>query len=175
MTKTHLPTFDEKLLLLRQKTDETFAAKPGDIRMELLVCGDTGCVLAESLDIIDMLRDGLKDRGIDDVSVVQVGCFGFCSEGPIIRVMPDDVFYVRVKPDDVDEIIDRHVVEGEHIDRLIYVDPQTEKKSKSTTTCPSTKNNCASRSATAASSIPKASTKRSRTAATRPWRKLCSR
>ncbi len=128
MTKTHLPTFDEKLLLLRQKTDETFAAKPGDIRMELLVCGDTGCVLAESLDIIDMLRDGLKDRGIDDVSVVQVGCFGFCSEGPIIRVMPDDVFYVRVKPDDVDEIIDRHVVEGEHIDRLIYVDPQTEKK-----------------------------------------------
>jgi NADH:ubiquinone oxidoreductase subunit F (NADH-binding)/(2Fe-2S) ferredoxin/NAD-dependent dihydropyrimidine dehydrogenase PreA subunit len=59
----------------------------------------------------------------DEVEVVTTGCFGFCEKGPIVKVYPDDVFYVTVKPEDAEEIIAEHAVKGRKVERLLYVEP----------------------------------------------------
>ena len=71
------------------------------IRMHLLVCGGTGCTSSDSLKLVDNLNASLENHGLlEEVEVVVTGCFGFCEKGPIMKVYPDDVFYVSVKPDD---------------------------------------------------------------------------
>ncbi|MGI6440836.1 MAG: NADH-ubiquinone oxidoreductase-F iron-sulfur binding region domain-containing protein [Peptoniphilaceae bacterium] len=94
----------------------------------MLICRGTGCTSSRSDEIMHLLQDKLKERGIDDVEVTLVGCFGFCGEGPIVKVMPDNVFYVHVTPEDVDELIDTHVIKGEHVEHLLFTDPRTEEK-----------------------------------------------
>ncbi|MBP1743212.1 MAG: hndC [Firmicutes bacterium] len=93
-------------------------------RMHLLVCGGTGCTSSESLKLMDKLNESIKNHGLaDEVEVVTTGCFGFCEKGPIVKVYPDDVFYVTVKPEDAEEIIAEHAVKGRQVERLLYVEP----------------------------------------------------
>jgi NADH:ubiquinone oxidoreductase subunit F (NADH-binding)/(2Fe-2S) ferredoxin len=94
--------------------------------MHLLVCGGTGCHAAESDAIVCNLRDELEARGLTDtVQVIKTGCFGFCEKGPIVKVMPDNTFYVQVKPEDTQTIIDEHVIKGRKVTRLLYKDPSS--------------------------------------------------
>ncbi len=93
--------------------------------VEILVCGGTGCRSSESAEIIDKLREKISELGIDYAAVRQVGCFGFCAQGPIVKVEPDNVFYCQVKLSDVDELIEKHILKGEAVDRLLYQDPVT--------------------------------------------------
>jgi len=96
----------------------------GNYRMHLLVCGGTGCTSSDSLKLVDKLNESINKYGIsDEVEVVVTGCFGFCEKGPIIKVYPDDVFYVTVKPEDAEEIIAEHAVKGRQVSRLLYVEP----------------------------------------------------
>ena len=93
----------------------------------IAVCAGTGCMSSESDKIIEALVAELEARGMsDEVEVRQTGCFGFCEQGPIAIVYPDETFYVQVKPSDAPEIIDRHIKEGEHVDGLLYHDPATD-------------------------------------------------
>ncbi len=95
------------------------------IKRQLLVCGGTGCLASRSQEIMDSLNKELEAKGITDVEVVKTGCFGFCGQGPIVKVQPDDVFYVKVSPDDAEELVEKHIINNEHVDRLLYVDPKT--------------------------------------------------
>ena len=70
---------------------------------EILVCAGTGCMSSKSLQIIENLKEAVADHNLD-VNVHGTGCFGFCGQGPIIKVQPDNVFYVKVKLTDIDEI-----------------------------------------------------------------------
>lgn len=97
-------------------------------KRQLLICRGTGCTSSLSAQIQDKLVQALEDKGITDVEVTLVGCFGFCGEGPIIKVQPDNVFYVHVTPDDVDEIIESHIIRGEVIERLLFTDPVKHEK-----------------------------------------------
>ena len=73
---------------------------------------------------MDNLRAAIKEHGLEnDVKVVQTGCFGFCAQGPIVKVMPDNVFYVQVTPEDAKEIVETHVVNHKIVDRLLFVEP----------------------------------------------------
>ncbi|HEY5576672.1 MAG TPA: NADH-quinone oxidoreductase subunit NuoF [Clostridiaceae bacterium] len=93
-------------------------------RMHLLVCGGTGCTSSQSLKLMDELNASVKRHGLsDEVEVVTTGCFGFCEKGPIVKVYPDDVFYVSVKPEDAEEIIAEHALKGRQVERLLYVEP----------------------------------------------------
>ena len=93
-------------------------------RMHLLVCGGTGCTSSESLKLVDKLKESLEKHGIaGEIDVVVTGCFGFCEKGPIIKVYPDNVFYVMVQPEDAEELVEEHVIKGRQVQRLLYVEP----------------------------------------------------
>ena len=73
-----------------------------------LVCGGTGCESSKSDQIYRELRRVAEERGVDsDVQIVKTGCFGFCEKGPIVKMLPDESFYVDVKPDDVLVLVDK--------------------------------------------------------------------
>jgi len=95
-------------------------------RMHLLVCGGTGCRASESNLIAENLKKELEEKGLsNEVQVIMTGCFGFCEKGPVVKVMPDNTFYVQVKPEDAPVIVAEHVIKGRPVNRLLYVDPKT--------------------------------------------------
>jgi len=93
-------------------------------KMHVLVCGGTGCLSAEGQEIIDQLKSNITEAGLDtEVAVVKTGCFGFCEKGPIVKILPDNTFYVQVTPADTEEIVKEHLVKGRQVERLLFVDP----------------------------------------------------
>ena len=94
------------------------------VKKDILCCGGTGCHASEAQLLMDNLREEIKKNGLEaDVRVIQTGCFGFCAQGPIVKVMPDNVFYVQVTPGDAKEIVEKHIVGKELVERLLFVDP----------------------------------------------------
>ena len=93
-------------------------------KMHILFCGGTGCRASASKNIICRLEDCLKERALEDeVQVIATGCFGFCEKGPIVKIMPDNTFYVQVKPEDAEEIVNEHIIKGRKVERLLYKEP----------------------------------------------------
>ena len=88
-----------------------------------MICGGTGCTSSGSMKIKAALENELKAKGLEDeIKVVQTGCFGLCSVGPIMIVYPDGTFYSRVSEADVPEIVEEHLLKGRPVERLIHVD-----------------------------------------------------
>lgn len=95
------------------------------IKMHLLVCGGTGCRASKSESVQSGLERELKANGLEnEAKVVTTGCFGFCEKGPIVKVHPDNTFYIEVKPEDAGEIVREHVLKGRKVERLLYTDPK---------------------------------------------------
>ncbi len=98
--------------------------------LRVLICAGTGCVANGSLEIIEKF----KERGInvqplskeDKMTAVPTGCHGFCEQGVLVVIPKLDVTYVKVKLDDVDEIIESHIKGGKPVERLLYIDPATQ-------------------------------------------------
>lgn len=89
----------------------------------VLVCGGTGCESSKADDIFVNLKAEVANAGLEhDVQVVKTGCFGFCEKGPIVKVLPEDAFYVEVKPEDAEEIVKETLVKGRIVKRLAYAD-----------------------------------------------------
>lgn len=96
---------------------------------KILVCGGPGCVSSNSEGIIANINESLKKYNLTkEVQVIKTGCFGFCEEGPVVKILPDNVFYVRVKPEDGKRIIVEHIKEGKKLEDLIYIDEKTGEK-----------------------------------------------
>ena len=77
---------------------------------------------------MDAIEHAVDKLGLHDtVEVKLTGCHGFCQQGPIVIVEPEGVFYRGVVPDDAEEIAEKHLKNGEHVERLFYRDPETEK------------------------------------------------
>ena len=94
------------------------------IKTYLLVCGGTGCVAGGGANLYEALKRELGEQGVsEEAQVVRTGCFGFCEKGPIVKCLPDETFYVQVKPEDAKEIVAEHVVKGRPVARLL-LDPQ---------------------------------------------------
>lgn len=85
----------------------------------ILVCRGTGCTSSKSPQIIENFRRIIDEKHIENVKVIQTGCFGLCAKGPIVIIRPEDVFYAHVKPEDCEEIINTHIIEGKTVDRLL--------------------------------------------------------
>ena len=91
------------------------------LRNYILVCGGTGCESSKADDIYKNLIAASEAHGVaEEVQILKTGCFGFCEQGPIVKILPEDTFYVQVKPEDAQELIAEHVVKGREVKRLMY-------------------------------------------------------
>ena len=118
----------EWLGALRVQAKELLAAD----RREVLVCAGTGCIAGGSLKIYDYLKSecekrGLKTRvalrhegGDDAIHFKKSGCHGFCEMGPLLQIEPEGFLYTHVRLEDCDEIIERTILGGEAVERLLY-------------------------------------------------------
>ncbi len=92
-------------------------------KKHIMVCGGTGCRASESDTIVEKMKKELENRNLDkDVQVVITGCFGLCEKGPIVKMLPDNTIYTEVKPVNVTEIIDEHIIKGRKVKSLLPAD-----------------------------------------------------
>ena len=95
----------------------------------ILLCGGTGCLSSNSMDIKGKFDELVAANHMEDkVSVNIVGCFGFCSQGPFVKIFPEDTLYRLVQIEDVEEIFHKDILDGEIVERLLYVEPLTGEK-----------------------------------------------
>jgi NADH:ubiquinone oxidoreductase subunit F (NADH-binding)/(2Fe-2S) ferredoxin/Pyruvate/2-oxoacid:ferredoxin oxidoreductase delta subunit len=95
------------------------------VRTHLLVCAGTGCVSCGAFAIREGLEAEVRRRGLDgEVRVVATGCNGFCERGPIVLVQPDGIFYQKLAPADIAELVEEHLIKGRPVRRLMYVPPE---------------------------------------------------
>ena len=107
--------------------DAKFTGSDG--RRHIVLCGGTGCLSSHSAEIKAEFERLIAEKNLGDkVTVNQVGCFGFCSQGPFVKIYPEDTLYRMVKIEDVAEIIEKDIEGGEIVDRLLYADPVTEQR-----------------------------------------------
>lgn len=88
----------------------------------ILVCSGTGCTSSKAPEIIKKLQKKFEEENIDNVKVIQTGCFGLCAKGPIVVVRPEDTFYALVNIDDIDDIINIHIKKNGIVERLLCKD-----------------------------------------------------
>ncbi|MGB4464253.1 MAG: NADH-quinone oxidoreductase subunit NuoF [Candidatus Hydrothermia bacterium] len=88
-------------------------------RLDILVCSGAACISNNSTAIKDKLQAVLTENGLlEEVSIIETGCMGPCELGPVMLVYPDGVFYIRLKEDDVEEIVREHIIKGRPVKRL---------------------------------------------------------
>jgi len=88
----------------------------------ILVCQGTGCTSSKSPKILERFKTLIEEKKIENVRVIKTGCFGLCAKGPIVIIRPEDTFYAMVTPEDVDEIIEKHILQGQVVERLLCKD-----------------------------------------------------
>ncbi len=88
----------------------------------ILVCHGTGCTSSKSPAILENFNRIVKEKNLTDVKVMQTGCFGLCAKGPVVIIRPEDTFYAKVKPEDCEEIIQKHIIEDKRVERLLCKD-----------------------------------------------------
>ncbi|MGA8281254.1 MAG: (2Fe-2S) ferredoxin domain-containing protein, partial [Desulfobacterales bacterium] len=88
-------------------------------RTYCLICGGTGCHATGSIAVKTALEQEIESKGIADrVKVVETGCNGFCAMGPLLVVHPGDIFYQKLTADDIPELVESQLVQGQAVERL---------------------------------------------------------
>ena len=117
----------QKIEVCSEQINDKFSGKGG--KRSIVICGGTGCLSSDAQAILEKFQELIPAKGIDaKVSVNQVGCFGFCSQGPFVKIFPEDTLYRGVQVADVEEIVEKDLLNGEIVERLLYVDPVTKEK-----------------------------------------------
>ena len=126
MIKT-VKELDEKVVACTKCFEDKLQGK--DDKRHIVLCGGTGCLSSHSKEIREKIQEIITAKGLDDkVTVNQVGCFGFCSQGPFVKIYPEDTLYRLVKLEDVEEIIESDIINNKIVERLLYVDPVSKQK-----------------------------------------------
>ena len=106
----------------KKELDLRINTKADTREKHILVCHGTGCTSSKSAEILANFKAILKEKQIENVRVIKTGCFGLCAKGPIVIIRPEDTFYAMVKPEDCEEIIQTHIIEGNRVERLLCKD-----------------------------------------------------
>jgi NADH:ubiquinone oxidoreductase subunit F (NADH-binding)/(2Fe-2S) ferredoxin len=97
-------------------------------KMQIMVCGGSGCTDKHSESLLDNLKLELEANALEnDIHVIKTGCFGLCNLGPIVKIVPGNVIYTKVTPEDAKEIVTEHIMKNRKVERLLYKDPVTKK------------------------------------------------
>lgn len=124
--KTH-EQFDATAAHCTECLNKKFTGADG--KRAIVLCGGTGCLSSHSAEIKDKFMELIAEKGLSEkVTVNQVGCFGFCSQGPFVKIFPEDTLYRLVTIEDVEEIVNSDIIGGQVVERLLYVDPVTKEK-----------------------------------------------
>ncbi|MGI6173069.1 MAG: NADH-quinone oxidoreductase subunit NuoF [Christensenellales bacterium] len=92
-------------------------------RSHVLICGGTGCTSSGSAALYERFETLLAEHGLErEIKLVHTGCFGLCEAGPVIIVYPEGAFYSHIKLNDVDEIVNEHLIKGRIVQRLLHSD-----------------------------------------------------
>ena len=92
--------------------------------LRICVCVGTGCLAAGSKDVLDAFREAISNSKIPaSMELIGSGCRGLCEKGPLLVIYPQGTCYVKVTTEDVQEIVERSLIGGEVIERLLYEDP----------------------------------------------------
>ncbi len=109
-------TMDEMSLRLGKRTESGY-------KYEVLVCRDTGCSSNHGNLVQDRFQALIKEHGLErEISVKRTGCMGFCAAGPIVVVYPEGTFYYKMKPEQVDQIFNEHLIGGVPVKKYVYPD-----------------------------------------------------
>ena len=101
------------------------------IRSHVMVCGGTGCTSSNSGAIIAEFEKLIAEKGLDkEVKVVRTGCFGLCEAGPVVIVYPEGAFYSHVKVENVERIVDEHLIKGRIVKEFLYKNSVEEESNK---------------------------------------------
>src|SRR5574344_2822311 len=115
---------DKKITKCVDCLDKKFSGKDG--KRHIVVCGGTGCLSSDSALILEKFQKLIKDNKLTDkVTVNVVGCFGFCSQGPFVKIYPEDTLYHAVKVEDVETIFKDDILGGKVCEQFLYEDPNT--------------------------------------------------
>ncbi|MEW6027039.1 MAG: NADH-quinone oxidoreductase subunit NuoF [Planctomycetota bacterium] len=115
-------TSREELIRLR----ESVISKIDTSKPTITLCGGTGCSAFGSQKVYDAFEAEIKRLRLEDkVTLKRTGCHGFCERGPILVILPQEIFYQKVKPSDVPDIIRKTIIKNEVVRQLLYVDPRT--------------------------------------------------
>ncbi len=106
----------------RKELDLRINTKADTREKHILVCQGTGCTSSKSPEILENFKKIIKEKNIENVRVIKTGCFGLCAKGPIVIIRPEDTFYAMVKPEDCEEIIQTHIIDGNRVERLLAKD-----------------------------------------------------
>jgi len=94
----------------------------------ITLCSGTACLATGSDKVATTIKEELKKHGLEkDVDFKRTGCHGFCEQGPILEIYPEEICYVNVKPDVIPEIVSKTIKEKKIIERFCYIDPVTKK------------------------------------------------
>ncbi len=118
------------------KIGNDFITRSKAATRRVLVCAGTGCLVNGSLKVYEAFIRSIKDSGLnaivelkkedDGIFVSRTGCQGFCQIGPLVTILPEGIFYTKVKPLDVGEIVEKTIRNGEIVERLLYVEPDSQ-------------------------------------------------
>lgn len=106
----------------RQELDLRVNLKANTHEKHILVCHGTGCTSSKSPKLLENLKVAVKKYNVQNVRVIQTGCFGLCAKGPIVIIRPEDTFYASCTPEDAEEIVKTHIVDGKIVERLLCTD-----------------------------------------------------
>ena len=121
---------------------DDYAAKSKKAKKRIIVCAGTGCVANGALKVHKALEDALKAANIDvslelknetkdeTIFISESGCQGFCQQGPLVNIEPDGIFYVHVKPEDAEIIVNETIAKGTLVQHLLYKDPSSKNPCK---------------------------------------------
>jgi len=114
-----------------EKLRETLVSQNNTDKPWVTICCGTGCSASGALDVVSSFEKAIKEKNLDiDITTKVTGCHGFCEQGPLVVINPGNIFYCKVKYEDVEEIIKETLLEKKLIDRLLYVDPLSQEKVK---------------------------------------------
>jgi NADH-quinone oxidoreductase subunit F/NADP-reducing hydrogenase subunit HndC len=99
-----------------------------NIQRTIFICEGTGCVSGKSHEIRQALENEVAAMGLQNVTVDFTGCHGFCEQGPIAIIEPEGIFYTHLTIDDVQDIVQDHLMNGKPVERLFYREPVTGKQ-----------------------------------------------
>ena len=94
----------------------------------ITACSGTGCQAGECGIVWQALEKELKKHNLlEKIKLRKTGCHGFCEQGPLMIIDPGNIFYCKIKPDNIEKIVKETVLGGKIIDELLYTDPITGK------------------------------------------------